>query len=466
MSDSKYDVVVIGGGPGGYVTAIRSAQLGMKTALVEREHLGGVCLNWGCIPTKALLRCAELLRLMKEAGSFGLHAENVRADLAKIVERSRGVSARLRQGVGYLLSKNGVEVLEGSASLDGSGGRVLVETGEGTKAVEARHVILATGARPKEFPGLRADGELVWTYREALVPRELPGRLLIVGAGPIGLEFADFYNQMGSEVTVVEALPQILPAAEPEAARLLRGELERRGITFHTGVQVEGLDKGDGRVTAHLLVGEERLSLTVDRALLALGVVGNVENLGLEKTKVKTERGFIRVDRWLATDEPGVYAIGDVAGPPCLAHKASHEGVICVERIAGHPSVHPMDPRKIPYCTYTTPQVASIGLTEKEAKAAGHALKTGDFPFNANGKAMALGDTTGFVKTIFDAGNGELLGAHMVGAEVTEMIQGYALAMGLETTELELMDTIFAHPTLSEMMHESVLAAFGRAIHI
>ena len=465
MVEKSYDLIVVGGGPGGYVAAIRGAQLGLKTALVEREHLGGICLNWGCIPTKALLRSAEVYRLMKTSADFGLTAEKVAVDLEAIVKRSRGVSAQLQGGVEYLLKKNGVTVIEGEASLAG-GGCLKITAESGSDEISAPHIILATGARPLQIKGLEADGELIWTYKEALVPTQLPERLLIVGGGAIGLEFASFYNELGSQVTLVEALPQILPAGDIEISGMLREELENQGIKISASTYLRAMDKQGNSVEVSLETDGQVRQESFDRVLLAMGVVGNVENIGLENTKVKVERGVIQVDKWLRTDEPGVYAIGDVVGAPCLAHKASHEGCICVEKIAGAKSVHPLELNRIPYCTYTHPQVATIGLTEDQAQEQGCKIKVGRFPFVANGKAIALGEATGMIKTIFDAERGELLGAHMIGAEVTELIQGYGIAMNLETTEEELMHNIFAHPTLSEMMHESVLAAFDKAIHV
>ena len=465
MSEQAFDLVIVGGGPGGYVAAIRGAQLGMKVALVEREHLGGICLNWGCIPTKALLRSAEVYRNMKHAESFGLSAEKIGVDLTAVVKRSRAVSEQLQKGVGFLLKKNKVEVISGTAQLTGAS-KLNVQHGDGESVLTAKHIILATGARPMQLKGLEADGKLVWTYKEALVPENLPASLLVVGAGAIGLEFASFYNELGVKVTVVEALSQVLPLGDEETSEMLTQNLQKQGIEVRTSTFLRGMDKGADSVTATLEIAGQSIEETYDRVLLAMGVVGNVEDLGLETTKVKVERNIIQVDQWLQTDEPGVYAIGDVVGPPCLAHKASHEGVICVEKIAGVAGVHPLDLSKMPYCTYTHPQVANIGMTEQQAKEKGYNVKVGRFPFMANGKAIALGETEGQIKTIFDADRGELLGVHMIGAEVTEMIQGYGIAMNLETTEEELMHTIFAHPTLSEMMHESVLDAFNKAIHL
>ena len=466
MTDGeRYDLTVIGSGPGGYVAAIRAAQLGQKVAIVEADRLGGVCLNWGCIPTKALLRSAEVYRLMKHAETYGLSAGGAGFDIGRIVKRSRDVSARLQQGVGYLLRKNKVDVVTGTARIEKPGVICVVQDG-GETVIESRHIILATGARPLQLKGLEADGRLIWTYKEALMPDEVPRRLLVVGAGAIGLEFASFYRELGAHVTVIEALSHILPACDGEISGMLRLELEKQGIDIRTSTFLRSMDKGDDVVTATLESNGVMERVMADRVLLAMGVVGNVEGLGLEATRVRVERGVIRVDEWLRTDEPGIYAIGDVAGPPCLAHKASHEGVICVEKIAGLSTVHPLECDRIPYCTFTYPQVASVGLTEQQSLEKGRVVKVGRFPFAANGKAIALGETEGLIKVVFDADSGELLGAHMIGAEVTEMIQGYGIAMGLETTESDLERTVFAHPTLSEMMHEAVLAALKRAIHI
>ena len=460
MAESAFDLIVVGGGPGGYVAAIRGAQLGLKTALVEKEHLGGICLNWGCIPTKALLRSADILRYIKHAGDYGLSASGASFDLAKVVARSRGVSAQLQNGVKHLLKKNKINVFDGVAKLAGQG-KVQV----GDQLLSAPHIILATGARARVLPGLEPDGKLVWTYREALVPADVPKRLLVVGSGAIGIEFASFYHALGAEVTVVEVMDQILPVEDAEISALVRKSLEKQGFKIITGAKVSGLTKSADTVTARIEAAGKTTELTVDRVISAVGIVGNVENLGLEGTKVKIENTHIVTDEWCRTGEPGLYAIGDLTGPPWLAHKASHEGVICVEKITNQPHVHPLDIGKIPGCTYCHPQVASVGLTEAKAKAAGYDVKVGRFPFMGNGKAIALGETEGMIKTVFDAKTGELLGAHMVGAEVTEMIQGYTVAMSLETTEADLMHTVFPHPTLSEMMHESVLDAFGRAIH-
>ncbi|MFD1331339.1 dihydrolipoyl dehydrogenase [Methylopila musalis] len=479
MSDS-YDIIVIGGGPGGYVTAIRAAQLGFRTAVVEREHLGGICLNWGCIPTKALLRSAEIYHYLQHAKDYGLSAEKVTFDPAAVVKRSRGVSAQLNGGVGFLLKKNKVDVIWGEATLTKPGEVKVAASkksvqgppapapkgakGEGTYS--AQHVIVATGARPRVLPGLEPDKKLVWTYFEAMVPETFPKSLLVVGSGAIGVEFASFYRTMGAEVTIVEVLPQILPVEDEEIAAHARKRFEKQGIRILTGAKVTKLDKGSNDVTATVELGDGKTeTIKADRVISAVGVVGNIENLGLEALGVKTERGCIVTDGLGRTSVKGVYAIGDVAGPPMLAHKAEHEGVICVEAIKGL-DAHPMDKAKIPGCTYCQPQVASVGLTEKKAKEQGRKIKVGRFPFNGNGKAIALGEPDGLVKTIFDAETGELIGAHLVGAEVTELIQGFVVAMNLETTEAELIHAVFPHPTLSETMHESVLDAYGRAIHI
>jgi dihydrolipoamide dehydrogenase len=473
MADQSFDVIVIGSGPGGYVTAIRSAQLGFKTAIVERDYLGGICLNWGCIPTKALLRSAEVFHYLQHAKDYGLAAGAVSFDAKAVVERSRKVAKRLNDGVAFLMKKNKIAVIWGEATLEAPG-RVAVKASKtpalkgalGAGSYQAKHVILATGARPRVLPGMEPDKKLIWTYFEAMVPDRMPKSLLVVGSGAIGIEFASFFRTLGSEVTVVEVLPQILPVEDAEIAAFARKRFEREGIKIMTGAKVTKLDKkGDG-ITATIDDGKGGTqSLAVERVISAVGVVGNVENLGLEKLGVKTERGAIVVDGFGRTNVPGIYAIGDVAGPPLLAHKAEHEGVVCVEAIKGL-NPHPLDKLKIPGCTYCNPQIASVGLTEAAAKAEGREIKVGRFPFVGNGKAIALGEDQGLVKTIFDAGTGQLLGAHMVGAEVTELIQGFVIAMQLETTEEELMHTVFPHPTLSEMMHESVLDAFGRVIHV
>lgn len=465
-NNADFEVVVVGGGPGGYVAAIRAAQLGMKTALVEREHLGGICLNWGCIPTKALLRSAEVYHQMSHAEIFGLSAEGVSFDLAKMVARSREVSGQLNDGIGHLLKKNGVVVYEAQARLLGDG-KLSLEKADGTLAsLCANHIILATGARPRELPGLETDGKLIWSYKQAMTPDRLPKSLLVMGAGAIGIEFASFYNTLGVDVTIVEVQPQILPMEDPEIAEIARKSFSKQGIRIITECKVTELRKGQDEVTAVLAHNNETTEMTVDRVISAVGVVGNHENLGLESTRVAIERTHVVVNEWLETAELGVYAIGDLAGPPCLAHKASHEGVVCVERIAGLEDVHPLETNAIPGCTYSRPQVASIGYRESEARERGFEVRVGRFPYLANGKAIAMGETEGMIKTVFDARTGELLGAHMVGAEVTEMIQGFGIAQVLETTEQDLIKTVFPHPTLSEMMHESVLDAFDKAIHI
>jgi dihydrolipoamide dehydrogenase len=467
-----FDIIIIGSGPGGYVTAIRAAQLGFKTAIVERDYLGGICLNWGCIPTKALLRSAEIYHYMQHPKDYGLSAENVTYDPAAVVKRSRVVSKRLNDGVGFLMRKNKVTVIWGEAVIDAPG-KIIVKASKteapkgalGPDAYQAKHVILATGARPRVLPGLEPDKKLIWTYFEAMVPERMPKSLLVVGSGAIGIEFASFYRNFGAEVTVVEILPQILPAEDAEISAFARKQFEKQGIKILTDTKVARLEKKADSVTATIEGKSGTQTLTVERVISAVGVVGNIENLGLEKVGVKTERGAIVVDALNRTNVPGIYAIGDVAGPPLLAHKAEHEGVICVEAIKGL-DPHPMDKRLIPGCTYCSPQIASVGLTEQAAKEKKLDIRVGRFPFVGNGKAIALGEDQGMVKVIFDKKNGALLGAHMVGAEVTELIQGYVVAMNLETTEEELIHTVFPHPTLSEMMKEAVLDAYGRALNI
>ncbi|MBI1209587.1 MAG: dihydrolipoyl dehydrogenase [Azospirillum sp.] len=461
MADQQFDVIVVGAGPGGYVAAIRAAQLGLNTAVVEREHVGGICLNWGCIPTKALLRSSEIHHLLHHLGDYGFSAKEVSFDLAKIVARSRKVAGQLSGGVKHLLKKNKVTLIDGHAKLLG-GGRLEVDKAGSFKA---KHIILATGARARSLPGLEGDGKLIWTYKEAMVPTVIPKSLLVIGSGAIGIEFASFYLNLGAKVTVVEILDRILPVEDEEISALARKSFEKQGMRIFTNARTGALVKNADSVSTTIEAGGKSEPITVDRVILAVGIVGNVENIGLENTKVRLEKGRIVTDPWSATDEPGVYAIGDVAGPPWLAHKASHEGVICVEKLAGVKHVHPLKTANIPGCTYAYPQVASVGLTEKKATEKGYQIKVGRFPFIGNGKAIALGEPEGLVKTVFDAKTGELLGAHMIGAEVTEMIQGYAIARTLESTEAELMHTVFPHPTLSEMMHESVLDAYGRAIH-
>ena len=465
MSEQNFDVIVIGGGPGGYVAAIRAAQLGLKTAVVEANHLGGICLNWGCIPTKALLRSAEVFHLMSHADAYGLSCEKPSFDIKKIVERSRGVSKQLVGGIGHLLKKNKITVFDAYGRLQGKG-KVEIEKKDKTKEIlSAKHIIVATGARARVLPGLEPDGKLVWTYREAMVPDFMPKSLLVIGSGAIGIEFASFYRTLGADVTVVEVMGRVMPVEDEEISALAKKSFEKQGMKIMTSAKVVKLEKGANNVTCHVEVNGKIEKIIVDRVIAAVGIVANIEGIGLENTKVKTEKGQIVTDKYSLTDEPGVYAIGDVAGAPWLAHKASHEGIICVEKFAGLKDVHPLDKLGIPGCTYAHPQVASIGLTETKAKAAGYEIKVGRFPFMGNGKAIALGEPEGLVKTIFDAKTGALLGAHMIGAEVTEMIQGFAIGKTLETTEAELMHTVFPHPTLSEMMHESVLSAYGKTIH-
>jgi len=466
MADTSFDIVIVGGGPGGYVAAIRAAQLGLKTAVVERENMGGICLNWGCIPTKALLRTSEIYSLIKHADAYGLSVNDVSYDAKKIVERSRKVANQLSNGVKGLMKKNKITVFDGTAKLAGPGKLAVAMNDKSNTTLSYKNLILATGARARNLPGLEADGKLVWSYREAMVPPEFPKSLLVIGSGAIGIEFASFYRTMGAEVTVCEVVDRILPVEDEEVSAFAKRAFEKQGMKILTGATVSNLKKGANNVTATITAGGKNQEITVDRVISAVGIVGNVENLGLEGTKVRVEKTHIVIDQWGFTGEPNVYAIGDVAGPPWLAHKAMHEGVLVVEKIAGVKGVHPMKSENIPGCTYCQPQVASIGMTEAVAKAKGLQLKVGKFPFIGNGKAIALGEPEGFIKTIFDAKTGELLGAHMIGAEVTELIQGYSIAKTLETTEAELMATVFPHPTLSEMMHESVLAAYGRTLHI
>jgi dihydrolipoamide dehydrogenase len=478
MSNS-YDVLIIGSGPGGYVTAIRAAQLGFKVGIIEREHLGGICLNWGCIPTKALLRSAEILHFAQHAKNYGLVLEgSMKPDVKAVVARSRGISAKLNGGVGYLMKKNKIDIIWGEAKIT-KPGEVVVKpmtkaavqpqnaipkgvAGEGTYT--AKHIIIATGARPRALPGIEPDGKLIWTYFEAMIPQEMPKSMLVMGSGAIGMEFASFYHAMGVDVTVVEVMPQILPVEDAEIAGLARKTFEKLGLKIRSSAKVTKVVKGANSVTATIEQDGKADTLTVDRMISAVGVIGNIENLGLEALGIKTDRGCIVTDGYSETSVKGIYAIGDVAGPPMLAHKAEHEGVVCIEHIKGL-HVHPMDKSKIPGCTYCHPQIASVGMTEAKAKEAGIAIKVGRFNFAANGKAIALGEDNGLVKTIFDAKTGKLLGAHMIGAEVTELIQGYVVAMNLETTEEDLMHVIFPHPTLSEMMKESVLDAYGRALN-
>jgi len=481
----SYDVMIIGAGPGGYTTAVRAAQLGLKTAIVEREHLAGICSNWGCIPTKALLRTAEVMHLASHARDYGLALEGtIKPNVKAIVERSRAIAARMNNGVGILMKKNKVDVIWGEAKLT-KAGKDGVEIsvgkpskkpmepqvpapknakGEGTYA--ARHVIVATGARPRVLPGIEPDGRLIWTYFEAMVPKEMPKSLLVMGSGAIGIEFASFYRTMGAEVTVVELLPQVMPVEDAEISKFAQKRFEKQGMKFLLEAKVTKVEKAANSITAHVEKKDGSVEkITAERMISAVGVQGNIENIGLEAVGVKTERGVINIDEFCRTNVPGVYAIGDVAGPPMLAHKAEHEGIVCIEKIAGL-DPHPLDRSLVPGCTYCHPQVASVGLTEAKAKEAGHDIRVGRFPFVANGKAVALGDDQGMVKTIFDKNTGQLLGAHLVGPEVTELIQGFVVAMNLETTEEELMHTIFPHPTLSETMKESVLDAYGVALNI
>jgi len=472
MADTSFDILIIGSGPGGYIAAIRAAQLGFKTAIVERDYLGGICLNWGCIPTKALLRSAEIYHYMQHAKDYGLSVGSVSYDPSAVVKRSRGVSKRLNDGVGFLMKKNKVTVIWGDATIDAPG-KVTVKASKseapkgaiGAGSYQAKHIIVATGARPRVLPGIEPDKKLVWTYFEAMVPPSIPKSLLVIGSGAIGVEFASFFRTFGTDVTIVEVLPQILPVEDAEVAAFARKSFEKQGIKILTNAKVTKLDKKADSVTVTIEEGGKTQTLTVDRVISAVGVTGNIENLGLEKLGVKTERGVVVVDKYNKTNVPGICAIGDVAGPPMLAHKGEHEGVLCVEAIKGL-NPHPMNKQMIPGCTYCSPQIASVGLTEQAAKDKKLDIRVGRFPFAGNGKAIALGEDQGFVKVIFDKKTGQLLGAHMVGAEVTELIQGYVVAMNLETTEEELMHTIFPHPTLSEMMKEAVLDAYGRVLNM
>ncbi|WP_158922249.1 dihydrolipoyl dehydrogenase [Acidisphaera sp. S103] len=465
MADQAFDLIVLGTGPGGYVAAIRAAQLGMKTAVVERENLGGICLNWGCIPTKALLRTSEINHLLHHLPDFGFEAVKPVFDIGKVVKRSRAIAKQLSSGVAFLLKKNKVTVFDGDGKLNGNQTVYVTKDGKDVATLKAPHIILATGARARQLPGIEADGKLIWSYREAMVPPMFPKSLLVIGSGAIGIEFASFYLNMGAQVTVVEVLPRVLPVEDEEISAFAHKAFEKQGMKILVNAAVKGVKKGGDNVTVTVETGGKSQDITVDRVISAVGIVGNTENIGLEGTAVKVDRTHVVIDEYGRTGEPGIYAIGDLAGPPWLAHKASHEGVICVEKIAGLKDVHPMDVRNIPGCTYCRPQVASVGLTEARAKELGHEVKVGHFPFIGNGKAIAMGEPDGMVKTVFDAKTGELLGAHMIGAEVTEMIQGYTIARTLETTETELMHTVFPHPTVSETMHEAVLDAYKRAIH-
>ncbi|EJF90724.1 dihydrolipoyl dehydrogenase [Bartonella tamiae] len=483
---NSYDIIVIGSGPGGYVTAIRAAQLGFKTAIVEREHLGGICLNWGCIPTKALLRSAEIKHFTEHAKDYGLKLNGrIEADVKDVVQRSRSVSARLNAGVGFLMKKNKIDIIWGEAKLtkaaqNGQAAELSVSKtskpakqpqnpvpkgvlGEGQ--YKAKHIIVATGARPRILPGIEPDGQKIWTYFEAMVPQTMPKSLVVMGSGAIGIEFASFYRDMGAEVTVVEMMPHIMPVEDIEISTFARKQLEKKGIRILTNAKVAKVEKATDSVSVHVDIDGKNEKITAQKLISAVGVQGNIENLGLEALGVQTVKGCITIDEWSRTNVEGIYAIGDVAGPPMLAHKAEEEGVICVEHIAGLKTVHPLDKGKIPGCTYCTPQVASVGLTEEKAKAGGYDIRVGRYSFAANGKAIALGEDQGIVKTIFDKKTGQLLGAHMVGAEVTELIQGFVIAMNLETTEEDLMHTVFPHPTLSEMMKESVLDAYDQVLN-
>ncbi|RWR29677.1 dihydrolipoyl dehydrogenase [Sinirhodobacter populi] len=463
MAAKTFDMIVIGSGPGGYVAAIRGAQLGLNVAVVEREHLGGICLNWGCIPTKALLRSAEVFHLMHRAKDFGLKAGDIGFDLDAVIARSRGVAKQLSGGIGHLFKKNKITVIMGEASLPKKG-VVAVKTDKGTEELTAKSIVLATGARARTLPGLEADGDLVWTYKHALQPKRMPKKLLVIGSGAIGIEFASFFNTLGADTTVVEVMDRVLPVEDAEISTFAKKQFVKQGMKILEKTTVKKLDRGNGKVTAHLEDVKGTTTQDFDTVISAVGIVGNVENLGLEALGVKIDRTHVVVDEYCRTGVEGLYAIGDIAGAPWLAHKASHEGVMVAELIAGgHP--HPIKPGAIAGCTYCSPQVASVGMTEEKAKAAGYEIKVGRFPFIGNGKAIALGEPEGLIKTVFDAKTGELLGAHMVGAEVTELIQGYIIGRTLETTEAELIETVFPHPTLSEAMHESVLDAYGRAIH-
>ncbi|MDN3567938.1 dihydrolipoyl dehydrogenase [Paeniroseomonas aquatica] len=466
MAEQAFDLIVLGGGPGGYVAAIRASQLGMKVALVERENLGGICLNWGCIPTKALLRSSEINHLLHTLDAYGFSADNITFDIGKIVKRSRAVAGQLSGGVKHLLRKNKVTVFDGQGKLAGKGKLAVTKDGKPVAELAAKHIILATGARARTLPGLEPDGKLVWSYREAMVPPSMPKSLIVIGSGAIGAEFASFYLNLGAKVTLVEVMDRVLPVEDAEISAFVGKAFAKQGMQILTKAKVQGLRKAADSVTAIIEADGKVQEVTADRVISAVGIVGNVEDIGLEGTGVKVDRTHVMIDEYCRTGEPGVYAIGDLTGAPWLAHKASHEGVLCVEKIAGVEGVHPLEVLNIPGCTYCRPQVASVGLTEEAAKKAGHELKVGRFPFIGNGKAIAMGEPEGLIKTIFDAKTGELLGAHMVGPEVTEMIQGYTIAKTMETTEVELMHSIFPHPTISEAMHESVLDAYGQVIHM
>ena len=463
MASNFFDLVVLGAGPGGYVAAIRASQLGLNVAIIEREHLGGICLNWGCIPTKAMLRSAEVFHLAERAREFGLSAENISFDLSKIIARSRKISGQLNQGVGHLLKKNKVTVFSGEAKLVDSSTVSITMEGKNTH-ITATNIILATGARARELPGMEADGNLVWTYKHALSPSKMPKKLLVIGSGAIGVEFASFYNTFGAKTTVVEVLDRILPVEDEEVSSIASAQFTKQGMTLKTGAKVQKLDRKKDRVVATIECNSVKEELEFDTVISAVGIIGNVEGLGLEQVGIETKANHVVTNEYCETNIAGIYAIGDLTGAPWLAHKASHEGTLVAEKITGH-IVQPINPNAIPGCTYSYPQIASVGLTEAQAQKAGYKIKVGKFPFKGNGKAIALGEQDGFIKTIFDADSGQLLGAHMIGAEVTELIQGYVIGQVLETTEEDLIHTVFPHPTLSEMMHESVLDAYGRVIH-
>lgn len=462
---TSFDLIVVGGGPGGYVAAIRASQLGLNTALVEKQHLGGICLNWGCIPTKALLKGAEVAHTLAHAADYGFSTDEVSFDLKRLVKHSRDVAGRLAGGIGYLMQKNNITVIDGRARLVAKG-KMAVEAAGKEVEYRADHIILATGARPKALPGIEPDGKLVWSYFDAMVPEELPQSLLVIGSGAIGVEFSSLYRDLGVDVTLVEVLDRIMPVEDAEISAFAQQQFERRGIRICTSTRVESLNRGENSVTCKLVAADgSEESITVDRVILSAGIQGNIEDLGLEELGVATRDSFITTDPWCRTNVAGLYAIGDITGAPCLAHKASHEGVVCVEKLAGVPDVQPLDKSRVPGCTYCRPQVASVGMTEAQARTGGRGVNVGRFNLQANGKALAIGEAQGFVKTVFDARSGELLGAHMIGPEVTEQIQGFGLAQSLEATDMDLAHTVFAHPTLSEAMHESVLDALGQAIH-
>ena len=468
MAEQTFDLIVLGGGPGGYVAAIRAAQLGLKTALVEREHLGGICLNWGCIPTKALLRASEIHHLLHRLDEFGFSAKDIQFDFKKVIGRSRAVANQLSTGVKFLMKKHKITVFDGHGRLNGPGKVAVEKDGAALADLAAKNIILASGARARDLPNIVADGKIIWSYKEAMAPAAFPKSLLVIGSGAIGIEFASFYRALGAEVTVVEVLDRVLPVEDEEISALAHKAFEKQGMTIRVNASVTGVKTtGSGATATVKLAGGKTESVKAERVILAVGITGNVEDIGLDTTPgVRVDRGHVVVNQWLETGVAGVYAIGDLVGPPWLAHKAMHEGVICVERIAGLDGVHPLNVSNIPGCTYCAPQIASVGLTEAAAKEAGHEVKVGRFPFMANGKAIAMGEVEGLVKTVFDAKTGELLGAHMIGAEVTELIQGFGIAKSLETTEADLMHAVFPHPTLSEMMHESVLDAYGQALHM